>query len=179
MHTSPEADMKKSVCPFILIVSISVLSSLPGTQGDSQSLGSPEWRANPENQIRKKSIRGRIINSNLLGMRWNEDLGTVKFRRPNVLTLRIIDVSIADGAAPVVKTFTFKNIARLPFTYDLDVSDVIFVRGLTYSLSAHLDSDMSGSITKGDYFNSVRHGIRYNHGSSDVINMNLYIGKYD
>jgi len=171
--------MKKTVSPIILIVSFAVLSSLSVTQAGSESLGSPEWRANPENQIRKKSIRGRIINSNLLGMRWNEDLGTVIFRRPNVLTIRIIDVSIADGDAPVVKTFTFKNIARLPFTYNLDLSDVIFIRGLTYSLNAQLDSDMSGSITKGDYFNSVRHEIRYNQGSSDVINMNLYIGKYD
>ncbi len=93
--------------------------------------------------------------------------------------MRIVirDVSIADASAKIIKTIIFQNVTHLPYKYELDISDVIFYKGFTYSVTVHIDSDRDGKHSEMDYLNTVRHEIPFKKYSGDTVKLDVYLQK--
>lgn len=73
----------------------------------------------------------------------------------------ILILIIADASSKLIKKYKFNNIKKLPYKYKLDVSDVVFTRGLTYSINVHIDLNNNSKLNEGDYGNSIRHEINF------------------
>ena len=159
--------MKKIIAFFIMVFFI----AFSGITGNEASLyGNENVR-----KIYKKMIKGKVIYTRLGGGYPPENLGYIQLKMPNVLTIYLLDVSIADASSKHIKTVIYKNVKSLPFEYSIPVEGIGFIPGYTYALSILLDVNMNNEYTSGNFHNSLRLSVPIDRTQGDVVVKDAYI----